>query len=1063
MGEEDWLHVGRLFVFVNTEKHFLSKILKKEVKVRYLDENNVEVVKSVKKDIIPRIRKGIKVDSKEIYSISLPKLNITVATSDRKVYRKGETAYVIVWAPQKPNTSVEIRVYRNDSLEYSDQVEVDEYGVAVYQIPDLELGEYRVEVDDSTVEFSVAEYRLPILQAVLSKYKLKNDKACYKVLLSKLGEPYEGEVLVGLYCDYCRAVVKEKKLKAKRGVLAGDFDLRGHTGPFSLYLTLPDGETASVDLPLSKYSTRTPLRVKALDKVYEISAAPLAEAEKSRALYFKQIGAQTSVIGINSIISDEVVLQAYSDIDLLVVVKYDLTTGKSKDCRYENLKQGDEIKLKIEYPYALLLVGVLTKENFYEYCVPVLPKEKTRLELSAPKVTKENKVKIVLTSNKKMKCILLVEDARTRHKTLEEELAEKTLKFLKEPYFYLSGVSVDLFSIIRPSMLITTYLPRSSIEEISRRIVSKGYPSRSDAVRVAIRELLSKDLSRVQPLALALDEGTHTLKELFLLKERELLYLEEFEVEGTVVKEIVLPGKEASYKIIVYGFHGLNLLCREQVLEVAKPVAVEIDAPNYISKGDLVEAKIHYKCREKGVLKIELGGKTYLHEVKGQGTVTVHLTEPTTLKAVLESNGEIAAASKKVIEAGLEKVVYSNILLLKEGTAIEAPKIVVYPSVHVLVKEIAEALLQYPFGCAEQTSAKLAGLAVVYKAAKQGLVDVDTNEVEKLIKIGVSRMKQFFKKGLFSLWEGGKPDVKVTVKVLRNLKPIYKLGFTEIDELIKRAKNTLLEKKIKDNELLYLDKKFYEKKIKCVEDAANVYFYIEEEREKALKYIKEKAVAENSYVYWKPTKAWAGALETTCEALKVLYHAGEKELFEKGFNYIAQHLVNNRLYSTPDTRALIELLSEIKLNETPVIEYNGKQIEVKKPTLFRNKIKVVKGECLAKIDKEKWINILTPTPNYKFQVLVNKTQLKLGEKTKIVVKLDEQTLAPLAKIWLPPGLVYPKGGANIQVVYKPIIGYTLEIEAVAVRKSRGKLRVLVHDMYNSSKVGTIPPIEIIVN
>jgi len=97
MGEEDWLHVGRLFVFVNTEKHFLSKILKKEVKVRYLDENNVEVVKSVKKDIIPRIRKGIKVDSKEIYSISLPKLNITVATSDRKVYRKGETAYVIVW------------------------------------------------------------------------------------------------------------------------------------------------------------------------------------------------------------------------------------------------------------------------------------------------------------------------------------------------------------------------------------------------------------------------------------------------------------------------------------------------------------------------------------------------------------------------------------------------------------------------------------------------------------------------------------------------------------------------------------------------------------------------------------------------------------------------------------------------------------------------------------------------------------------------------------------------------------------------------------------------------
>ncbi len=61
-----------------------------------------------------------------------------------------------------------------------------------------------------------------------------------------------------------------------------------------------------------------------------------------------------------------------------------------------------------------------------------------------------------------------------------------------------------------------------------------------------------------------------------------------------------------------------------------------------------------------------------------------------------------------------------------------------------------------------------------------------------------------------------------------------------------------------------------------------------------------------------------------------------------------------------------------------------------------------------------------------------------------------------------------KGGANAQTAHLPI-GVSglrwrdprrLELEAVAVRRGRGKLYVAVHDLYDAEKVGTAPGVEV---
>ncbi|RLE97862.1 MAG: hypothetical protein DRJ63_08525 [Thermoprotei archaeon] len=1035
---------GSFFLFINLEEESCPL---KTIKIEYEEDGTRKTVE-LSKGIVSLVNRSIKVESEEVYGVTLPKLDLTLATSDRKVYQKGDSAKILVWAPLKASSRLEVFVYRNDQLEYEDEVFLDSYGTAVYTVPDLELGEYRVVVGEAEASFTVAEYTLPILRAVLEDYKIEEDILKYKIKLLKLGEPYEGPLKIGLYCDYCREVVREEEEKAVKGELSGEISLKGHTGAFSLYLTTPTGETANIDIPLSKISEREPLVVKALGKVYEIHAAPTSGAVKARGLYIKQVGVETSPLEVSDITSKPVI-KILSPLDIVLVVVYDLLSGKKEEHYYTDLKPGQVFKVDTSSPYTILLVGAMNKKKFYEYATPIILQSKPKLSIELPSKIESSRLKLVLHSPEKIKCILLIEDVRTQHESLEEKLASKTMRVLRESM-------IEFTRAIPPSLAV--FLERRLPEVLAMETYSES--------RIMYRLVSQRGIvTSMQPLAFALPAkgaaGGKAL-EVAVTLERQLILLEELEVEGTVVREIELPDVDGVYRVKVYGFYDLGLEELEKTVEVSKPLALEIDAPTYISEGDLAEASIYYRCLGRGVLRVEYAGKVVTEKIEGSGRILLVLTKPTTIKAYLESDRRAVGAVKEILQPGLEKVTASRLVFLEEGAVIEAPRILVYGSVYPLVKEIAESLIVYPFGCAEQTSAKLAGLAVIYKAIKSSLLDEDLERVEKLIKRGIARMKLFYKDGLFSLWEEGEPSLEVTVKVLKNLKFVYKQGFPEIDKMIEEARSVLLELNYRNNELLFLGKEFYEDKIKCIEDAVNVYFYMEDKREKALKYIKENAVIEDSYAYWRSVKAWAGPVETTCEALKVLYHAGEKELFKKGFNYISGKLVNNRLYSTADTRALIDLLTSIKLSGKCTVEYNGLQVDVYRTAVFHNKIKVVKGTCIAKIDEEKWINLLTPTPNYDFQVLVDKTQLKLGEKTKIVVKLNEQTIAPLTKIWLPPGLVYPKGGVNIQIVYKPVTNNILEIEAVAVRKSRGQLKVLVHDMYDSSKIGTTSPIEITV-
>jgi hypothetical protein len=99
------------------------------------------------------------------------------------------------------------------------------------------------------------------------------------------------------------------------------------------------------------------------------------------------------------------------------------------------------------------------------------------------------------------------------------------------------------------------------------------------------------------------------------------------------------------------------------------------------------------------------------------------------------------------------------------------------------------------------------------------------------------------------------------------------------------------------------------------------------------------------------------------------------------------------------------------------------------------------NNLIVRVNEEVEINHLMPRADFQFAVKPSQTKLKVGERLQISVTPKEQTIAPLARLFLPGNLALLKGGANAQTAYLPIER---------------------QDMYDAEKVGTIPGVEISV-
>ncbi len=297
----------------------------------------------------------------------------------------------------------------------------------------------------------------------------------------------------------------------------------------------------------------------------------------------------------------------------------------------------------------------------------------------------------------------------------------------------------------------------------------------------------------------------------------------------------------------------------------------------------------------------------------------------------------------------------------------------------------------------------------------------------------------------------------ITTRVAHRLLGLRGLPFPAAEEMLGRAKAALLKAKHHDNTLLPLDKAF-SAKMQTAEDAVAYYFAGNGQRDPALKLLRQTAQREGNTTYWKAKSAWGGNLEVTADAARVMY-AANNELFRPAFAFVTGKLVNGMLYSTADTRALVELLAALKLDAARQAVIDGQTVALGETSVGKE-VTALSDNLIVRVDEELEINHLEPRADFQFAVKPTKTQLALGERIQITITPKETTIAPLARLFLPGNLALLKGGANAQTAYLPIEQKSLTIDAVAVRPGQGKLFVAAHDMYDAAKVGVAPGIEI---
>ena len=225
-----------------------------------------------------------------------------------------------------------------------------------------------------------------------------------------------------------------------------------------------------------------------------------------------------------------------------------------------------------------------------------------------------------------------------------------------------------------------------------------------------------------------------------------------------------------------------------------------------------------------------------------------------------------------------------------------------------------------------------------------------------------------------------------------------------------------------------------------------------------MSYLQQTARNEAGKVYWPAQSAWGGALEVTCDAARVMAHAGDP-LFLPAFRYVTSKLVDGMLYSTADTRALIELLAALRFDQHEAAVVDGQTVQLSEVNTGQT-VTALADNLIVRVDEQIELNHLEPRADFRFEVNVSQRALRLGERVQITVIPQETSIAPLARLYLPGCLAWLRGGANAQTAHLPIERDELVVEAVAVRPGRGRLYVAVHDMYDADKVGTAPGIEI---
>jgi hypothetical protein len=649
-----------------------------------------------------------------------PTLNLLTVVTDRKIYQPSTDANLFVVAPDAAGGEAALEIQVAGQKVYEAQVPLNRDGLALHTYSDVKEGEYtaivtlRLRSEQALLgegraecTFSVAEYALSPLIAILEEHEYAQRHLTFTLNLLLLSVPYSGPVEFGLQCQVCGdRVVDTQEVEARDGIARGDFDVSRHGGPFHVQVTTPDGHTALVSFPGTGAAEREHIPINPLGQTAEMGLLPWEDAQPVRGFYVGPGEVNMTPLMLESVHADKGRLQVAADVDAAQIVTFDPRAGTSQVLEATGLERGQEIEFDVAAPYTLFTVGALVPQNKpfegWGIVVKPVPFEAT---LTAPQTAlpgKEIDIDIEIPPTPPHShiptpafCWLLVYDARLEHESPVPRLAKRIYESARDVTGNLTARPVSNARDWEwaPTGGFTLF-SRGSPQELQAMAAPTGAVYR----RAPLRHMLKTAVAAVSTPADVAVEAPVMVVAPVRMEFPELVHVELFYVEGHAARAVKLGDQIGTWRVRAYVFRGADYRELTADVQADKPLYAELDLPAIASPGDDIVAAVNYNTREPADLVIATPFGETRAQVAGSGTEQFPIQGPGRVEVRIENQTGSDWSVRDVAPPGVQKVTASRLAILDRGQTVRGERVVVYASMGQVLKQTITALIGYPFG-----------------------------------------------------------------------------------------------------------------------------------------------------------------------------------------------------------------------------------------------------------------------------------------------------------------------------------------------------------------------------
>jgi hypothetical protein len=776
---KDNVQIGHYFVFVKQPTRAGDGRLQR-----------LNIEKQIKNKVLPLVELPVQLDGVTITPAPRPIDPIGCVVADRDLYRAEQDSVHLFIAFPTPPKDLRLTIDCNGEIFSERAVELTD-GVGIETFAMLLPGRYSAQLSiadrpiGTPVFFTVAEYTLAPLSARLISHKLRReiDQLWFELAVESYQRPFTDELIVALL-EKGNKIMHIGLLPLSPGRYAGGVKIQGD-GPFRLRLMAADDvkRVAEVAIPGSRALERQVTVISELGREFLFSMMPEPNALPLRGGYLSKGDLIGTPLSVESIITKRI--QVNADVDSLVLVNLDLTTGNSSVQDVGDVTAGTSITVITESSFCMVFVGGFVNGQAFEAYTTFIKPSPFLLSVEAPKVILPRSdlvVSLRCDGLKTIPVLLCVSDER--------------LTATDKPEVSLGAAAKRAIDVATEGMADRAFSTLSELEEIRLSLpnATSAFSLEDpldDDLLLESGDIVTKDLHLEEEEGGLLDQmlpfesaekvtdGLSFEKELALLEDDlflddkdagiahkkpraefpEVLFYDIVHVTG--MKDVVIPLSDSlgSFTVETFAMTEGDWTHNKTTVVVDKPVRVDLELPPAVHPDDnkVIGRLRAITSSRKAHISLTQNGKTV---ALGNGKPIEALSTDTPIELEFDvqsgtyiasvedrSTGETDSIELVVGEPGKFKSYAKELGLLLKDDSIniaDAHCLRVFPNIDASFDSLVTATANYAHLCCEQTAAKILAAIFMYLTAKN---EGQRNTAEQIILVGIAREQKMIRPG----------------------------------------------------------------------------------------------------------------------------------------------------------------------------------------------------------------------------------------------------------------------------------------------------------------------------